>query len=243
MQSFLPHAPTMVVDGATLPISHFVELNGYNLASHTIALEQSVLGKPHLSSTHNDFALQPPTVCGKRSRSNSDASSSSSSATSASHHASVFSPDDDSSESAFGSQFSVGEQTPSSSRKGSMSQHDQLADWPADVLAASHAASQSERERCVKRIRQLEGKVVKLASEFVTAASQPATSDETNVAPAVAAPQAVPAPSISPASSSSSSSSSTDSSKTALVDCLVGKYSFLVPFDCLLLLRPVWTVC
>ncbi|KIS68105.1 uncharacterized protein UMAG_10486 [Mycosarcoma maydis] len=53
-------------------------MNVFNLASHTIALKQSVLGKPHLFVlVHQPWTvLQPPTVCGKRSRSSSGASSS-----------------------------------------------------------------------------------------------------------------------------------------------------------------------
>ncbi|CBQ70956.1 conserved hypothetical protein [Sporisorium reilianum SRZ2] len=209
MQPLHPYAPTVVVDGAILPVADYVELNGFNLASHTTALEQSVLGKPHLlSHSNNALTWQPPTVCGKRSRSSSDASSSSSSS------ASVFSPDNEGSESTFDSQTSVGEQTPSS-RKSSMneraiSQHqfEHLAAWRADMLAASDA--ERERDRCAKRIRDLQGEVVRLASEVVSVASQPAAQ------PAAAAPSA-----ISPASSLSSSSSSTEGSKTALVDCLV----------------------
>ncbi|EST05763.1 Cyclin PHO80-like protein [Kalmanozyma brasiliensis GHG001] len=226
MQPFGLYAPTMVIDGATLPISDYVELNGLNLASHTTALEQSVLGKPHLVSTANGLALQPPTSSlGKRSRSNSDASSSSSSSGSvASHHASVFSVfDNDGSEAAFDSQTSLGEQTPSS-RKSSMSstsihpisqqqQLEQLAAWRAELLASSES---SDREHCAKRIRNLQSEVVRLASEVVHVASQPVPQP----AQPAAAPHAVPGPSISPASSSTSSSSS-EGSKTALVDCLV----------------------
>ena len=220
MQPLGPYAPTMVVDGASLPISDYVELNGFNLASHTTALEQSVLGKPHLMPV-NGLALMPPTVCGKRSRSNSDASSYSSSA--ASSHASVFSSENEGSESGYESQTSIGEQTPSSSRKSSMSegashqQLDNLAIWRADLLAAE----QSERERCAKRIRDLQGEVVRLASEVVQVASQPA--QPSVVAPAAATATASTS-SISPASSSSSSSSSSEGTKNALVDCLVGKY-------------------
>lgn len=217
MQPLGPYAPTMVVDGASLPISDYVELNGFNLASHTTALEQSVLGKPHLMPV-NGLALMPPTVCGKRSRSNSDASSYSSSA--ASSHASVFSSENEGSESGYESQTSIGEQTPSSSRKSSMSegashqQLDNLAIWRADLLAAE----QSERERCAKRIRDLQGEVVRLASEVVQVASQPA--QPSVVAPAAATATASTS-SISPASSSSSSSSSSEGTKNALVDCLV----------------------
>lgn len=217
MQPLGPYAPTMVVDGASLPISNYVELNGYNLASHTTALEQSVLGKPHLLSA-NGLALMPPTVCGKRSRSNSDASSYSSSA--ASSHASVFSFENDGSESGYDSLTSVGEQTPSS-RKSSMSEgssQQQLAIWRADLLAAE----QSERERCAKRIRDLQGEVVRLASEVVSVASQPAPS---SVAAPAAIPNSASTSSVSPASSSSpSTSSSSEGTKNALVDCLVGKY-------------------
>lgn len=229
MQPFSLYAPTMVIDGATLPISDYVELNGLNLASHTTALEQSVLGKPHLVSTANGLALQPPTSLGKRSRSNSDASSSSSSSGSAaSHHASVFSAfDNDGSEAAFDSQTSVGEHTPSS-RKSSMSstsihpisrqqQLEQLAAWRAEMLASSES---SDREHCAKRIRDLQGEVVRLASEVVHVASQPVSQPVQPVQP-VPAPTAVSGPSISPASSSTSFSS--EGSKTALVDCLVGK--------------------
>ena len=56
-------------------------MNGFNLASQTTALKQSVLGKPHLFVlVHLPWTvLQPPTVCGKQSRSSSDASSLSSS--------------------------------------------------------------------------------------------------------------------------------------------------------------------
>lgn len=227
MQPFGLYAPTMVVDGAILPVSDYVELNGFNLASHTTALEQSVLGKPNLVSAVNGLALQPASTLGKRSRSNSDASSSSSSAASAaSHHASVFSSyDNDGSEAAFGSQTSIGEQTPSS-RKSSMStcvsqqqQFEQLAAWRAEMLAASQS---TERQRCAKRIRDLQGEVVRLASEVVNVASQPAQPVQT-----VSAPDAAPVASISPASSSTSSSS--EGSKTALVDCLVGKYMASLP--------------
>ncbi|SPO32148.1 related to PCL5 - cyclin [Ustilago trichophora] len=215
MQPLGPFAPTMVVDGASMPISDYVELNGYNLASHTTALEQSLLGKPHLMPVAG-LALMPPTVCGKRSRSNSDASSYSSSA--ASSHASVFSSENDGSESGYDSQTSIGEQTPSS-RKSSMSEtssHQQLenlAIWRADLLSTEH----SERERCAKRIRDLQGEVVRLASEVVHVASQPA--QPSVAAPAAPAAHSASTSSISPASSSSSSSS--EGTKNALVDCLV----------------------
>ncbi len=214
----------MVVNGTTMPLSDYIELNGFNLASHTTALEQSVIGKPHLASATHALALVPPTVCGKRSRSNSEASSYSSSA--ASSHASVFSSEHDGSEAGFDSQTSVGEQTPSS-RKSSMGectsqqQLDNLAIWRADLLAASH----NERERCAKRIRDLQGEVVRLASEVVNTASQP-----TAAAPAAAPVAPAPVDSISPATSSSSSSSS-EGSKNALVDCLVGKYHSLLLND------------
>lgn len=225
MQPLGPFAPTMVVDGITVPIADYVELNGFNLATHTTALEQSVLGKPHLSSTNSNagLALMPPTVCGKRSRSNSDASSYSSSA--ASSHASVFSSENDAFESGYDTQTSVGEQTPSS-RKSSMSEsssqqiEQDLSAWRASLLAAS----QEEQQRCAKRLRDLQGEVVRLANEVVNSASLPvqvnAYAPPAPVAFASAA--AAPAPAndsgISPASSSSSAS---DESKNALVDSLI----------------------
>lgn len=229
MQPLHPsYAPTVVVDGAVPLVADYVELNGINLASHTTALEQSVLGKPHLMPNHNALTWQPPTVCGKRSRSSSDASSSSSSAEATTFHASVFSPDNEGSESAFDSQTSVGEQTPSSCKSSmnqrviSQQQFEQLAAWRADMLAASEA--ESERDRCAKRIRDLQGEVVRLASEVVSVASQPtAQAAQLNTDAVAAAAPSV----ISPASSSSSSS--TDGSKTALVDCLVGKYPHSSP--------------
>lgn len=222
MQPLGLYAPTMVVDGAIMRISDSVELNGFNLAHHTTALEQSVLGKRHLAST-NGLALVNPTVCGKRSRSNSNASAYSSSAASSSH-ASVFSSsENDGSEYGSDSQTSIGDQTPSS-RKSSMSEtssqqlEENLAAWRADLLAAA------SHEHCAKRIRDLQGEVVRLASEVVNTASQPCAA----AAPAQPAQPAVaPIHNISPASSSSPSSSSSEgSTKIALVDCLVGKYPF-----------------
>ncbi|GAC72345.1 hypothetical protein PANT_7d00057 [Moesziomyces antarcticus T-34] len=216
--------PTMAADGVAVAMSDYVELNGFNLASHTTALEQSVLGKPHLLSTAS-LAAAVPTICGKRSRSNSDASSSYSSSA-ASSHASVFSSEHDGSESGYDSHTSIGDQTPCS-RKSSMSetassqQLDNLATWRADLLAASHA----ERERCAKRIRDLQGEVVRLATEVVGTASQPAQPclpSVDDVASGAAAPAASAGPStISPASTSSPSASSADESKNALVDGLV----------------------
>lgn len=218
MQSLDPYIPTMVADGAAVPVSQYVELNGFNLATHTTALEQSVLGKTHLGSTTGPTLL-PPTICGKRSRSNSDASSFSSSSR-------VFSSEHDETESGCDSQTSVGEQSPSS-RKSSISegpctqqqqqQLDSLAIWRAEL----HAATQSERERCAKRIRDLQGEVVRLASEVVNTGSQPTT-----VSHAVA-PAPVAAPSTSPAPPSLFPS---DGSKNVLVDCLVGKYLLSMSF-------------
>lgn len=210
--------PTMAADGVAVAVSDYVELNGFNLASHAAALEQSVLGKPHLLSTAS-LAAAVPTICGKRSRSNSDASSSYSSSA-ASSHASVFSSEHDGSESGYDSHTSIGDQTPCS-RKSSMSetsssqQLDNLATWRADLLAASHA----ERERCAKRIRDLQGEVVRLATEVVAtdaAAASAAVAHNVAVAPASAGPSTV-----SPASTSSPSASSADESKNALVDGLV----------------------
>ncbi|KAJ1020134.1 hypothetical protein NDA16_004414 [Ustilago loliicola] len=220
MQPLRPFAPTMVVDGIALPIADYVEPNGINLATHTTALEQSVLGKPHLSSTDtNRLALMPPTVCGKRTRSNSDASSYSSSA--ASSHASVFSSENDAFESGYDTQTSVGEQTPSS-RKSSMSEsssqqiEQDLASWRVHLLAAS----QEEQQRCAKRLRDLQGEVVRLANEVVNTASQPAQANAT-APPVPVAPAAVNDSGISPASSASSSSSASDDAKNALVDSLI----------------------
>ncbi|SAM63914.1 related to PCL5-cyclin [Ustilago bromivora] len=208
------------VDGITVPIADYVELNGFNLASHTTALEQSVLGKPHLSSTNTNnggLTLMPPTVCGKRSRSNSTSSSA------ASSHASVFScSENDLFESGYETQTtSLGEQTPSS-RKSSMSEsssqqieHD-LASWHADLLAAS----QEEQQRCAKRLRHLQGEVLRLANQVVsTAGKQPVQA----AAPVASAPAPLNNTSgISPSSSASSSlSSASDDTKNSLVDSLI----------------------
>ncbi|KAJ1034967.1 hypothetical protein NDA18_000573 [Ustilago nuda] len=205
------------VDGIAVPIADYVELNGFNLASHTTALEQSVLGKPHLSSTntnHRGLTLMPPTVCGKRSRSKSTSSSA------ASSHASVFScSENDLFESGYETQTTLlGEQTPSS-RKSSMSEsssqqieHD-LASWRADLLAAS----QEEQQRCAKRLRDLQGEVLRLANQVVsTASQQPAAPVVSTSAPLNNTCG------ISPSSSASSSSSSaSDDTKNSLVDSLI----------------------
>nr|CDI56337.1 uncharacterized protein BN887_03608 [Melanopsichium pennsylvanicum 4] len=203
----------------TMVMPDYVELNGFNLASHTTALEQSVLGKPHLLPKHNIVSSMPPTIIGKRSRSNSDASSCHSSSAGSSH-ASVFSSEIDASDNEYGSQTSIGEQTPCSRKcsmsEGTSSQHslDDLAVWRAELLARE----QSERERCAKRIRDLRGQVVRLASEVVHNAS----SSHSDAQPAIAVPAAVASISTSSILSASSSSSSTEE-KNALVDTLVGK--------------------
>lgn len=212
------------VDGIAVPIADYVELNGFNLASHTTALEQSVLGKPHLSSTNTNnrsLTLMPPTVCGKRSRSNSTSSSA------ASSHASVFScSENDLFESGYETQTtSLGDQTPSS-RKSSMSEsssrqieHD-LASWRADLLAAS----QEEQQRCAKRLGDLQAEVLRLGNQVVSTASQQPVQAAAPVA-------STPAPlnntsGISPSSSASScSSSASDDTKNSLVDSLIGKYT------------------
>ncbi|SYW81604.1 uncharacterized protein UHO2_00128 [Ustilago hordei] len=213
------------VDGIAVPIADYVELNGFNLASHTTALEQSVLGKPHLSSSTNTnnrgLTLMPPTVCGKRSRSNSTSSSAPSS------HASVFScSENDLFESGYETQTTwLGEQTPSS-RKSSMSEsssqqieHD-LASWRADLLAAS----QEEQQRCAKRLRDLQGEVLRLANQVVSTASQQPVQAAAPVV-STSAPLNITS-GISPSSSASSSSSSaSDDTKNSLVDSLIGKYT------------------
>ncbi|CCF51679.1 hypothetical protein NDA11_000910 [Ustilago hordei] len=209
------------VDGIAVPIADYVELNGFNLASHTTALEQSVLGKPHLSSSTNTnnrgLTLMPPTVCGKRSRSNSTSSSAPSS------HASVFScSENDLFESGYETQTTwLGEQTPSS-RKSSMSEsssqqieHD-LASWRADLLAAS----QEEQQRCAKRLRDLQGEVLRLANQVVSTASQQPVQAAAPVV-STSAPLNITS-GISPSSSASSSSSSaSDDTKNSLVDSLI----------------------
>ncbi|KAJ1028191.1 hypothetical protein NDA13_003637 [Ustilago tritici] len=223
MQPLGPFAvDSIAVDGIAVPIADYVELNGFNLASHTTALEQSVLGKPHLSSTNANnggLTLMPPTVCGKRSRSNSTSSSA------ASSHASVFScSENDLFESGYETQTtSLGEQTPSS-RKSSMSEsssqqieHD-LASWRADLLAAS----QEEQQRCAKRLRDLQGEVLRLANQVVSTASQQPVQAAAPVAPAPAPAPLNNTSGISPSSSASSSSSSaSDDTKNSLVDSLI----------------------
>lgn len=162
----------------------------------------------------------PPTVCGKRSRSNSTSSSA------ASSHASVFScSENDLFESGYETQTTwLGEQTPSS-RKSSMSEsssqqieHD-LASWRADLLAAS----KEEQQRCAKRLRDLQGEVLRLANQVVsTAGKQPVQA----AAPVASAPAPLNNTSgISPSSSASSSSSASDDTKNSLVDSLIGKYT------------------
>ncbi|PWZ01657.1 hypothetical protein BCV70DRAFT_144658, partial [Testicularia cyperi] len=216
-------APADLQAFAALPVADQLELSGVNLATHTTALEQYVLGKPVVGNAFNLAANPNVTVCGKRSRSNSDASSSFSSSARSSYNSSVFSSEADGGESGYDSQTSV-ELSPSacsrmsSAGEGTIQRLDQLAVWRAGIVAES----QREQDHCAKRIKDLQGEVVRLASEVVQAQQQHQQSSAAAApVPHSSASSAAGPESGSSANTSPASSTSPDS-KDTFVECLLG---------------------
>lgn len=195
---------------STVPVFDQFELSGYNLATHTSAFGQSVVGKQTYLADNN-LAILPPTVCGKRSRSNSTASSFDSSSD-ASSFVSVFST-----EASYDSPTTVEQTTPS--RKSSAGQDsedqqqlDNLAAWRATVL------SEQQAERSAKRAKSLHVDAEHIVPAEVTVAKV-----------CDAAPVVAPLPPSVPVSSRSASpaASTSPECKNTFVDCLVGKLSSL----------------
>lgn len=186
---------------STVPVFDQFELSGYNLATHTSAFEQSVVGKP----TDNSLTILPPTVCGKRSRANSSASSFDSSSDSSSYNSSVFST-----ESSYDSPTSVEQTTPS--RKSSAGQDGEqqlknLAAWRASLITEQQAERSAKRAKACDAI-----------------AEQPTAATVAKPAVCEAAPVAAPA-SVSTCSRGVSPAASTSPEcKNTFVDCLVGKF-------------------
>ncbi|KAN0060089.1 PHO85 cyclin-5 [Thecaphora frezii] len=206
------YPPTIEAAGADLlhpPLSHT------NLTTHTTALQQHVLGqRPSASRLH-----PPASLCGKRSRSNSD--SSPSSASSPSSFASVFSFENDHADSGYESQTSV-ELSPSSSRKSSSGESQQqlsaLTAWRSSI-------SELDAARVCKKLKPVQGTrgVAAAATEFISAVDGAIA---TSLAQSLAA-TTLPSSTASSSSSSSNSISSSSISSVGATASNDGKVNFV----------------
>ena len=195
-------APAMPL--ASLP-SSFQPLNYSNLASHTTALEQTLVSAVALKLSH-----PPASVCGKRARANSAASSASTSSPS-STYTSVFSSDN---EAGYESQTSV-ELSPASRSSSSGESQQKLAVLSAWRSSLQQPTTTTEsQDRCSKKIKANEGRSVPLvpAPSCIDKSGDPAVSSSAT-------------PKSGTSTTTSSSCSPPADGKIAFVDNLVGEYS------------------